>query len=284
MILNDISAIDNDNAWACGDSGLGSAKVGIIIKWNGSSWLQQSLPSSPSAIKHVAAIHMLSTTEGYALAKDNSGSVILKFNGSTWSVISQNTAAYTPANHPEQEIYAHSSNLIFAAMGSVYKIQGSSWNDEGISARNIAFSGQTEGYSAGYSYPTNKYNGIGWSSLCTKAFVDISIGSDGILCAIGEHSTPYADSLYIFQNSTPGSGIYTGLPYASTICAISQSDVWLGGRINDAISSAPGAVSHYNGTTVDIVEISSARHIWKLYFHSSSSGWAIADNGLLIYR
>jgi hypothetical protein len=73
-IINDISALASDNAWAVGSSiGLGQ---GAILHWDGNTWQEMQTPGHL-----LSSISMVSPDDGWIVCDD----ILLHWDGSSWS-------------------------------------------------------------------------------------------------------------------------------------------------------------------------------------------------------
>jgi hypothetical protein len=145
----------------------------------------------------------------------------------------------------------------------------------GFYSANQGFAYQWEGE----DWSVLKYNGFGCSELHTATVryaqnKDLTSLSDGSVWALSD-----ADSLVVIDQSVNKETRKIGCGH-SIYClfALSNSDVWAGGWSNSS------KICHYNGNTWKEVSISGNHVIQKIYMHDQSSGWAISDEEVFMYR
>lgn len=277
--LTDIHSIDDNHAWAVGNK----SDTGIILKFNYSSrlWEREVLPSG---VINVGGIHMLSASQGYANARCNIEGqaflAILKYDGISWSIY--RSLSYTGYYRVAYDIYAVSDSVIFASYCTyinhiefVYKITQNDWADQGVPGLWFTFRDSNDGYVfCNYDY-ARKYNGFGWTSMETSSkFEDMSISKEtGILYALKDADYNYNDTLFIFNNSDQSTKKVTlNVSNSNHIFVYDDTHIWV---------STDSEFAFYDGTSIQKVSVAGAERMW---FHSATSGWAIANNGIYMYR
>ena len=94
--LNSVFMLDTngdgiaDDGWAVGQRTGATTNGWVFLRWNGTSWSQVAVDTSPTIAQNLNSVYMVSATEGWAVG--NNG-VILKWNGSNWSKITSITGA-----------------------------------------------------------------------------------------------------------------------------------------------------------------------------------------------
>ena len=283
--LSDIHSIDDNHAWAVGKK-TSPSDTGIILKFNYSSrlWEREVLPAG---IRDVGGIHMLSASQGYANAQCNIGGqaslAILKYDGVSWSIY--RSISYAGYYRVAYDIYAVSDSVIFASYRTslnptelVYKITQSGWSDQGVPGLWFTFRESNDGYVFCNYYYARKYNGFGWTSMETSSyFEDMSINkNNGILYALKDGYSYYTDTLFIFNNSDqPTKKVSLNVNNSNHIFVYDDTHIWV---------STEHELAFYDGTSTQNVSVAGASSFERMWFHSATSGWAIANNGIYMYR
>lgn len=278
--LSDIHSVDDDHAWTCGRNGT----TGLILKYNPTmrAWEKEALPAG---IQNVGGIHMLSANQGYANAVGTIGGgqalIILRYDGLAWESYRTHPIPFSPT---PLDVHALSDTAIFTTYTSgrdyVYCITPQGWTDQGIEGKWLAFRDAREGYVCGATKSSWKFNGHGWSLWESEpAAKHVSISKTGNLYAL-MYGSPL-DSLLLFGT---GGRRLKSIPLTASnytidshaITAFDDTHVWITGD--------SGSLLFYDGTNLRETRLTAARGLFRMAFHNAASGWALADNGIHLYR
>ncbi|MEH0420585.1 hypothetical protein [Streptomyces sp. B21-083] len=82
--LFDIASVGPDAAWAVGVQYVDGVGQGVILRWNGSSWQQQSTPDVPeTGVWH--AVDAVSAHDVWAYGWDQEGETLAHYDGKQWT-------------------------------------------------------------------------------------------------------------------------------------------------------------------------------------------------------
>ena len=78
--------IDSQQAWAVGNTTVGSAFRGLVLHWNGSKWTRANLPSFPNGTV-IEAVEAISPRNAWAVGEENGKNLVLHWNGRSWKKV-----------------------------------------------------------------------------------------------------------------------------------------------------------------------------------------------------
>ncbi|MBW8738754.1 MAG: hypothetical protein JF621_17035 [Streptomyces turgidiscabies] len=82
--LFDIASVGPDAAWAVGAQSLAGVNKGVILRWNGTTWQQESAPGVPeTGVWH--AVDGVSAHDVWAYGWDEVGETLAHFDGKRWT-------------------------------------------------------------------------------------------------------------------------------------------------------------------------------------------------------
>lgn len=167
LTLRGLSVISSTLAWAVG----GDSPSRVILRWNGASWITQTLPAQNGSI--LIAIHMLSPTDGWA--GGNFGSM-LHWNGSSWQTVSVPTSLYVNAISMVSATDGWAVGGV-VPNGLVLRWNGATWSTFSVPASNelkaIHMVSANDGWAFSYyGREALHWNGISWSKTGTPISVN----------------------------------------------------------------------------------------------------------------
>ncbi len=233
---------DAQNVWISGNSG-------VIQKWNGTSWTNQSVGTITG---QRYGLWGTSNTNIYSVG-GSTGQQIAQYNGTSWSIVSAAVTAW--GSGTARSVWGTSENNVFVTGGSgrVLKYNGSSWamQSAGLDA---AFSGQTI-----------------WGLDASNIWVVGATGGDntGII-----YKWNIGSSSWAAQTS--------GINVVRSIWGASASDVWAVG--GDAAKTG-GKIYRFNGTTWSDVTPSGELlpMLFSIWGEDKNNIWAVGDLGIILF-
>src|ERR1700680_154183 len=223
--LSGVSCVSSSFCMAVGTYFHASVAQTLIEKWNGSTWSLVSSPdSSTTQFNRLNSVSCRSTgfciAAGYYYTGTNEQTLIEKWNGSTWSLVSSPNTSSTATNDLEGASCVSSSFCMAAGNYTgthdqtlIEKWNGSTWslvsspnrsttqdNDlSGVSCWSTSFCMAAASYYTGTIYQTliEKWNGSTWSlvssantSSTQNNFLNgVSCRSTSFCMAAGDYST-----------------------------------------------------------------------------------------------
>lgn len=272
--LNAVSMLSYADGWAVGDRTSGGFYT--LLRWDGSSWTPNLTVTACSG-QHLMGVSMVSSQEGWAVGiRDTatcSGSnyryTVLRWNGSTWSALSNATSPSIPAdNSANQNLNAvhvidtngdGAGNIGFAVgnNGAILKYNGSNWvadaSPVSTNLFGVAVVSASEAWAVGASGDILKWNGSSWSLFDTT--VSQQLNAVSMLDTNG-------DGLADFGVAVGNNGrimTYNGSSWSATTS--SSNNLFAVGVIdaNDAwAAGAAGRLTHWDGsvwTTSSVAEV-----------------------------
>jgi photosystem II stability/assembly factor-like uncharacterized protein len=264
------------------------------------SWIDVSIPETYT----LKSIAMSSITDGWIVGSegfdalgDPVGSVILHWNGSSWSRVASpdNTALYSVATVSANNAWAGGgSDGIFP---KILHWNGSAWSDAVIPSmtgviNSIAMRTASDGWAVGGSdncqIPNGSYegtilhwNGTAWS--VASGLPDILLNSVAALSAddvwvagsychnVSVLHTDYGAVLGHWDGSVWHMDIRTPAPYGFvSIAALSSNDVW--------VTSNGGTIVHWDGHQWNNVSSPTSDTLMSVVMASPTDGWAVGGD------
>ncbi len=285
--LSDVRSIDDQTAWACGYKG----DYGIVLTWDNVTrkWNEATLPQN---VDKVFYLQPVSKELCYATASGTvSGqhrAMILKNDNGVWSILSNGPGAEAACRGGDLHVFNENSMYLTYqttySTGSIalYQVIDGVWNKTGTNEWYLLFINENCGYATGRNDFIEKYNGYGWTQLpYTDAgtFGRVTAGTDGSIVA---HKN---NKVFIYSNDLLNHTLDPLLDgykcQIQTSFALDSTWIWLGGTDH---YNYPDRLLHYNGTRFEKVTITDNPAFYQFWFHSKQSGWALANNGIYLYR
>lgn len=216
--LNDVFFLDNNNGWAVG-------AAGTILYYNGTEWTAQT--SGSTAVLN--GVFFTSPANGYAIGN---GGAALKFNGTEWTSISTGITVDIYAIHGLDENHV----WVAGKSGNVSFFNGSSWSNSVIVNRDML--------------------GI-WALAADRVYTSAKAGR-----------------VYYFDGS-----VWTEQTTGSTrdlndICFIDESRGYAVG--------AQGTLVFFNGSIWGTIASGTTQNLFGINFSSESSGYFVGNGGVIV--
>jgi hypothetical protein len=130
VFLSAIKMISHTNGWAVGSEGTSTSVKSVIEHWNGSKWTRMASPNAATGSNNLTSLAVLSSSNIWASGEGEAyNSVLLHYNGATWSIVHTNPARIKAlASVSSSEIFDvgyQPSNSIEQSYAEKYN--GSSW-------------------------------------------------------------------------------------------------------------------------------------------------------------
>lgn len=190
IIRGDINMVSPTDGWIVLGEPIGDETTkSALYRWNGSNWTHYITLTDPNGIS-LAAIDMLSATDGWAIGSHKFGSFFYHWNGSSWGP--HTTIWYN--NYVDQDIDMLSSTHGWAAgwQGTIYRWDGISWQKATSPVttylRSIDVVSPTDGWIVGEAGVILHWNGSAWSQIASPVTTDlasISVASARDAWAVG---------------------------------------------------------------------------------------------------
>lgn len=263
--LNSVSMLSHAAGWAVGDEN----NAFTFMRWNGSAWSLNALAGACNN-QHLQGISMVSSQEGWAVGVNyrpgcsGGGSsrrfTILKWNGSSWSLLTPSSSPSIPAdssgNNTLNAIHVIDTNgdglgnIGFAVgnNGEILQYNGSNWvNVTSPVTRNlfgVYTVSSSEAWAVGANGTILRWNGSSWSSVASptssqlNAIVMIDTNGNGTAdtgWAVGNSGTILTYNGSSWSATSQTNRNLNGVDY------FNPNDVWAVG--------ANGTIVHYNGSS-----------------------------------
>lgn len=262
--LNAVSMLSPVDGFAVGDVSASSLN---ILRWNGSSWALSTMTACSA--QHLNGVSMVSASDGYIVgnryrpACAGSGNyryTILKWNGTSWSLLTPSTSPSIPADASGltnlnavsviDTTGSGSATVGFAVgdSGTILQYNGTNWvANTSPTTRNLTgvyTVSASEAWAVGSNGTILKWNGSTWSTFTSPhnsnmfCITMLDTNGDGLAEAgwIGAASGRIAS-----YNGSSWSFVDLGNTAINGISAINTNDVWAVG--------AGGAAYHYDGSS-----------------------------------
>jgi len=174
--LQHVEAFSPTDAWAVGITGSESATVASAEQWNGTTWTQVETPISTKGSLAINAISGSSANDIWVVGETSTGgyrnrqvgSVIMHYNGSSWSLqtVPDNSGLIAV------DALSPSDAWTLAADGSVLNWNGTSWSvkTEESGASTLTALSATDLWVGGV-VSIGHYNGSSWSTTPTPTTI-----------------------------------------------------------------------------------------------------------------
>jgi Tfp pilus assembly protein PilX len=185
--LNGVSMISNVYGWAAGDM---ANNAFTLMRWNGSSWTLNALSGACSG-QNLLDVSMVTATEGYAVGVryrnscasggSNFRYTVLKWNGSSWTILTPSTTPSIPADNANNQTLngvsvidstgSGSANVGFAVgvAGKILQYNGSNWvatsSPVSTDLNGVYTVSASEAWAVGAGGVILRWNGSSWSSV-----------------------------------------------------------------------------------------------------------------------
>lgn len=263
--LNAVSMLSNAYGWATGNNN--SSGRYQFLQWNGSSWTISSI-TSPCTAAILYGISAVDSNEAWAVGTKyrssggcSSGGAqrygFLKYNGTSWSVLTPSTSPSIPADassnvdlNAVQVIDSNNSgsgNIGFAVgtSGRILKYNGTSWTQDSSPTTNNLFGvyivSASEAWAVGASGRIVKWNGSTWSNFTSP-------------------TTAQLNAVYMLDSDASGTA-----------------------EFGFAVGNG-GVIISYNGTSWSTKTSSTTSNLNGVgIYNTSDDAWAVGDNGVVLH-
>lgn len=266
-----IKAISPNLAWAVGNAASGSVANAEILKWDGTSWTQQSVPAITGG-SYLFGLTAISSSDMWAVG-GKAGSPFpcyaLHYNGSSWSEVSVPTAPGSGRNR-FNAVHGIASNDVWAvgswgvAVGDYHFLamhwDGASWTYSAIPASvnggidgelaDVKMVSANDVWAVGYSLAGGvvviHYDGTGWTQVTAP-------GGGGALAVLSANNIYAVGGEFTHWNGTTWSVDDTLLSYpwpalgATTV--LPNGEIWAAGRTVDSANVFQTLVYKRGSTT-----------------------------------
>lgn len=280
--LYSIDIVSANRAYVVGNSG-------TALRWNGSVWESVSGLSTRGV-----SVHMLSTTDGWAIGNATSTSSIYRWNGSSWAQVYTSSSGSFRAIH----MVSASEGWVVGSSGKILRWNGSSWVEtdgwphggisrqwNGVDMLSVndgwAVGGQSEwgGWSPTISGIVRRWNGAGWSpvdSPTSSPLRAVSMFSTINGWAVGDGGT------ILKWNGQSWTVVPSGVnKQLNDVKTISATDVWaVGGNLS---FNNDGIIIHWNGSEWSVVDIPITSSLSGIDMVSATDGWAVGESGRILH-
>ncbi|PKP52882.1 MAG: hypothetical protein CVT92_06840 [Bacteroidetes bacterium HGW-Bacteroidetes-1] len=255
--LNDVFEVDENNAWAVGNSGTILHRTEGI--WN---------ISESGTTQNLLDVYFVDSNNGWACGAEGT---ILFYDGSAWT--SMTSGVTTPLNG----LYFSSANNGYAVgnAGVALKYDGTVWSTVnvgfaldiyaifGLDENNIWVAGKT----GNFSY----YNGTAWANgiISNRDVYGLFALSTTNVWAVAK-----AGRIYNYDGST-----WTEVPSSSTR---DLNDVYFTNENNGFVVGNNGTLLNYNGSIWQTLASGSAQNLFGIHLPNPESGYIVGNAGVII--
>jgi len=267
--LYGIDVLNENYVIAVGESGK-------IFYYNGTEWTEETSPTAYT----INDVKIISQTDIWAVGSD-----IYHYDGINWSVAYDASTCYSIEEISANNIWVGGSS------GNFFHYDGNSWSLTDVTSFNIRdlyFIDANNGWAVDSNGKVFYYNGVGWSlqhdvgiSECNAI---IAFGSSDIWLngfdANSSGNNQYPHTLIYHWNGVEwDSKLVTAANqssyvYKGTIAGSSSSDIWFGLRT--------GEIWHWDGNGMRRPNSPTSNDIHDMIMTSSTDGWAVGDNGVVL--
>ena len=257
--LDAVRGASSDRIWAVGNNG-------IILEYNGTSWVSTSSPTS----NLLHGLYVSTSTEAWA---SGASGVILKYDGASWTLHTDT------GNESWNSIYMVSSTegWVVGDQGKIFFYNGTAWSSTsspvsgGVKLNSIFMVSSTDGWIVGSAGNILRYNGTIWSVHTdtgnhTWNAVYMVSATDG--WAVGG-----SGAIRRFNGSTWSSVTSPTNNDITDVFMVSATDGWA--------VAAQGQILHYDGASWS-VHTDLGNQGWNsVYMVNSTEGWAVGSSGVI---
>ena len=238
-MLNGVDALARNNVWAVGYSSSGRQRT-LIERWNGTRWRVVESPNAGTGRDNtLTSVDALSTTNAWAvgssLAANSHKSLIQRWNGSSWRIVSS----------PNPGTIGNS--LLGVEAAGPKNIWAVGWKNGGNGLRSLVL----------------HYNGTGWTQGAgvpkvgtgDNVLTDVSVVSNDDVWATGYYvdGTQYKTLTLHYNGTTwthvPSSNGADGTNILMGVDAISPTNAWaVGFEYRSALNHYVASTQHWNGS------------------------------------
>jgi len=266
--LRSVSMLNSNLGYTVGDNG-------TILKYDGSQWNFTQSPISDTNLS-LTAVDMLAVDIGWAVGKkpDDSGNVMLRWNGSVWAQVS------LPLTSPLNAVATISPVDAWAVgnSGVILHWNGGTWDPVPSPTTNtltgLTMLSKNNGWAVGFGGTILRWDGNTWSARTSPISTDlfaVDAASNKTIETVGV-------SLLDYKPQATSSWQVMNKPAATTIRAmslLSDNDGWAVG--ND------GAILHWqNGTWIAATSPVTA-NLTAVDVLSANDAWAVGTRHILHY-
>jgi len=257
------------------NDGYAVGSYGQIYHWGGSNWVEEVVPDDAQTLNDVI---FLDANNGYAVGLDGT---FLYYNGVSWSEFNSPTSSNIGAVFPlsNDNIWCYSSNDIHHWDGSEWTTTYLDIND----INDIFFIDENDGWVVDGYGKMFHYNGIGWAFHSNLVNYTLNNGelyllnsSEGWYTSCGGNSSGIYDYVYHYDGSSWSRYEDDDYPInvVNRIQEVSASNVWAVGYY--------GSIFNFDGERWNSVTSPTTDHIYGIFMVSSSDGWAVGSNGVIL--
>jgi photosystem II stability/assembly factor-like uncharacterized protein len=239
---------------------------GTILRWNGSTWSAVASPTS----NYLRSVRMLSATEGWAVGSYWDGT-ILHWNGSVWSQVL--TTPYWPSSI---DVTSASQVWVVGSGGLIMQYDEGKWTTlshpttSGLEA--VQMISPTNGWTVGQRGTILHWDGVTWQSVASPTgnwlrSIDMISATDGWAIGTVGLTIHWDGSAWAVVNS-PTSAWLNGTDM------ISATDGWAAGD--------NGAILRWNGSIWMNATSPTSNNLNSIKMVSSTDGWVVGDNSTIL--
>jgi Tfp pilus assembly protein PilX len=265
--LNDISMLSHAEGWAVGAM---NGTAFRILHWTGSAWAAATTPTATCNTQILNGVSAVSSIETWAVgaryftttcSKGNYSYTVLRWNGTTWTALSNATspsipaASTTAANMNSVQVISTvagtTGNFGFAVGdgGVILEYNGTKWatvtSPTTQNLESVFVVSANESWAVGTAGVILKWNGTAWASVTSPTSTQLNsiamVDATGAGTAQGGWAVGNS-GVAVKYNGSSWSSLNTGSSnnMNSVATFLNVNDVWAAG--------AAGTLMHYDGT------------------------------------
>ncbi|MFA6469257.1 MAG: carboxypeptidase regulatory-like domain-containing protein [Bacteroidota bacterium] len=278
--LTGLASISDNDAWTVGYDGSGDGKM---YHWDGSDWIEQTIPS----IKYLSDIKLLSLNDGYTIGENGEGKIVLlRYNGISWNKMAfPDSINITGADIKRMAILSE-NNIWFGKGNRMYHYDGIKWSFSTLSSDDflsVNFINANTGFAFSYKGIVFKWNGIGWGVGSNapyhpydRSYYDFEVQSENRYWTSyrGYDPNDYHTFTYDGTKWTEVKTKDSQLIKGNSIVLINESLGWIVGEL--------GYIYRFDGENWSTVDIPSSSVLNRVIMLNANSGWAVGNDGVIL--